>query len=463
MSNSELPRAKIVRVSNPSENKSLESKLPANLSGEIPNAYLASGTEPMKVGIFVTSLEPKGSSQANFQGTVLAGLERLRSDRFHFVVLSYEIPSGFQDDEYFTYVRIKRGAPRRSRGQNIRGAFGRFARATSRVLGFGSSRIARNFPPLPTSEPFVYKKLREHNIRLIWNVNQHELSTYLPYIRTVWDINHRIYSMYPEFSYTRFKFEGLDRNMSKSLGKASYVITGTEEGKREIENIYGVYPKKVRVIPFPTPTFSVPQTESDDVNGHGRRKPYLFYPARFWPHKNHIVIVAALKVLRDRWGIDFDVVFSGADEGNLRHVLDFAEKMDVLDQVEHVGLVPTDDLVRLYREAFALVFAGAVGPDNLPPLEAMSLNCPVITTDVPGAREQFGDSVLYFNPHDEVELAERIKELMESTDLRDEKVQLGKARAESWTADDYVSEVLKIISEFQLISRSWARNDATFS
>lgn len=415
------------------------------------------------VGIFVNSLEPKGSSQANFQATILSGLQKLCLDRYHFTILSYEIPTDYHDDENFTFLKIKPGRPVLSKRQKISSSIRRFVKAFCGFLGIGSSGIIRHFQVPSRPEPFVYSQLRKHNVRLIWNLNQHELPTFLPYIRTIWDVNHRIHSMYPEFSYSRFKFEGLDWNISNSLAKASYIITGTDVGKKELESIYGVYSGKVRVVPFPTPSFALSQDMSAKVGVGQRTKPYLFYPARFWPHKNHVVIVAALKVLRDKWGIDFDVIFTGADEGNLKHVLEFAEKNGVRDSIHYAGLVSIDELVRLYSEAFALVFAAAVGPDNLPPLEAMSLNCPVITSDLPGAREQFGDAAMYFKPHDECELAERIKELMENRDLKEEKLKLGRKRAQSWTAGDYVDEVLKIIDEFQLISRSWERNDSTFT
>ena len=39
-----------------------------------------------------------------------------------------------------------------------------------------------------------------------------------------------------------------------------------------------------------------------------------------------------------------------------------------------------------------MVFASIVGPNNYPPIEAASLGCPVILSDLPGHREQMGES-----------------------------------------------------------------------
>jgi len=309
-----------------------------------------------------------------------------------------------------------------------------------------------------SSEPRYFKQLRDLNVRLLWNMNQHELRTPLPYIRTIWDVNHRIYSTYPEYSYSSHTFDGWDSNMAYSLNQASYVIVGTKEGKQQLVSMFGVHEGKVRVIPFPTPVLP-----TEPTNRQVDRDPYIFYPARFWPHKNHVVIVAALKILRDDWSLKLRCVFSGPDGGNFGYVSRYADKLGVKDQIDYVGVVPEEDLAQLYKGALALVYASATGPDNLPPLEAMSLGCPVITAEVPGAREQCGDAALYFDPMNEHELARLIRELLEQDALRQRLIDRGHARAAAWTAEDYVRSVVSILDEFSMVARAWERCDSTFT
>jgi glycosyltransferase involved in cell wall biosynthesis len=117
----------------------------------------------------------------------------------------------------------------------------------------------------------------------------------------------------------------------------------------------------------------------------------------------------------------------------------------------------------LYKGALALVYASAVGPDNLPPLEAMSLGCPVITAEVPGAREQYGDAALYFGSMSEQDLAERIKELLQNKLVREQLIHRGRVRAESWTARDYAQAMVSIFDEFAAIARAWERCDSVFT
>ena len=77
-------------------------------------------------------------------------------------------------------------------------------------------------------------------------------------------------------------------------------------------------------------------------------------------------------------------------------------------QIKILGFVKREELIALYENAMALVYATYFGPENLPPLEAFALGCPVIASSVPGSEEQIGDCALLFDPSDHSKLAEHI-------------------------------------------------------
>ena len=417
----------------------------------------------MTIGIFITSLYPRGASQSNFQGAVLEGLRKHCPSKYRLVVFAYDLPEVLPTGDLLNYVQLRRHGWWLGNAQRLKLKSARVILRMCGLLRLKKSRFGRYISRMAKSEPPYYKQFRDLNVRLLWNLNQHELPTWLPYIRTVWDLNQRLHPMYPEYSYSRYTFDGLDANMTNSLARASYVVVGTEEGKRQAVSMYGAHESKFRVIPFPTPMLpfgkAIPKRESQ----FAARRPYLFYPARFWPHKNHTVIIEAIRLLRDNHNISLFCVFSGEDEGNLDYVLKYAERLGVRDLVEHVGLVPLEELAGLYCGAIALVYASAVGPDNLPPLEAMSLGCPVITAEVPGAHEQYGDAAVYFNPMDERELAIRIKDVLQDGELREILIERGRERAASWTSEDYVRSITSIFDEFSQIARAWDRCDSEFT
>jgi glycosyltransferase involved in cell wall biosynthesis len=434
-----------------------------NLAGGAASAPRVDAMERqdvMNIGIYVTSLRPRAAAQARFQHALFAGLERLAGHRYHFMVFSQDQAARSEETDAFSYHQLRREGRFSPLARWFKPRLGRVLLGARGILGASGGRLNDAIRRWSHVEPAYYQQLRDLNVRLLWNMNQHELPTPLPFIRTIWDVNHRIHSMYPEFSYTRFGFDGCEAGMAQSLARASYVIVGTEEGGRQVTSLFGASPTKVRVIPFPTPL--LPKVDLGAARDADHR-PYIFYPARFWPHKNHYVILAALKLLREARGLDVRCVFTGADEGNLAYVLSSAARLGVDDLVEYHGQVSDERLVELYAGASALVYASAVGPDNLPPLEAMSLDCPVVTAEVPGAREQYGEAALYFPPADERALAEQIATLLQQPKIRQTLITRGRSRATLFTVDDYAAGVLEILDEFAQLARAWPRCDSEFT
>ena len=92
-------------------------------------------------------------------------------------------------------------------------------------IEFGMQNIA-----VPYDRDYHYPPVKHPDYHGASAGAMHSLAT----IRTVWEANHRIHPMFPEYSYARFTFDGLDRNMAYSLARASYVVVGTKEGKQQV-------------------------------------------------------------------------------------------------------------------------------------------------------------------------------------------------------------------------------------
>jgi glycosyltransferase involved in cell wall biosynthesis len=130
------------------------------------------------------------------------------------------------------------------------------------------------------------------------------------------------------------------------------------------------------------------------------REPFLLYPARPWPHKNHARLYEAFaRVRRER--PELRLVLTGGGHGN-----DFPEG------VEARGNVSLDELVALYRRASAVVFPSLYEGFGLPPLEAMACGCPVACSVAASLPEVCGDAARYFPPDDPDEMAAAIEDVL---------------------------------------------------
>ena len=112
-------------------------------------------------------------------------------------------------------------------------------------------------------------------------------------------------------------------------------------------------------------------------------------------------------------------VFVGSDKGNLSYLKNLASDLGVQSQVHFLGFVTETELAAFYKNARALVYLSFFGPENLPPLEAFSVGCPVIAARVSGAEAQLGDAALLVSPTQPDEIALSIKLLLDHSQQRE--------------------------------------------
>src|ERR1700758_5655678 len=243
----------------------------------------------------------------------------------------------------------------------------------------------------------------------------------IPYISTVWDLQHRLQPFFPEVSLFS-EFDRREEMYRRSLQRAAYIIAPNDVGKQEIVTFYQVAPERVWPIALPTPAFALAPQPHPDEEGLFRRlgvaRPYLFYPAQLWPHKNHILLLLMLKDLKNRHGLDPQLVLTGSDRKNLPFITEKIARLGLEKQVILAGFVSQADLVPLYRRAAALVFPSLFGPENFPPLEAFALGCPVVAGSIPGAHEQMGDAAILVDPTSHELWSDAVARVLQDKELR---------------------------------------------
>lgn len=391
----------------------------------------------MKVGVYLDSYTPEDGGAHTFQAGLVEALAGLQAQSQHEFLLFVAGKANSGDLDGLPLVRLRKPNP--------------YQKAVA--------LIARNWPNFRSAirwRDTAERQMRKAGAEFIWFLSARPKELDLPYLAIVWDLQHRLQPWFPEVAQWG-QWEIRERGYQRFLGRASAIIAGTQAGKAEITRFYGLPDERVRVLPHPTPDFAL---RTDKVSGadvaakFGLQSPFLFYPAQFWAHKNHVGVLKALRQLKDD-GQELDLAFVGADFGNRAYIQAKVREWGLQEQVHFLGFVQREDLIALYREAFALVYYSAFGPENLPPLEAMALGCPVIAGAVDGAEEQFGDAALLADPYQPEELAEAITRLLDDEKLRNTLIKRGKQRAGKWTSEDFVRGVFDFLDEFQTIRDLW--------
>ena len=279
-----------------------------------------------------------------------------------------------------------------------------------------------------------------------------------PYIMPIHDLQHRLQPEFPEVSASGrwVSREYLYRNGTRY---ATLILADSEVGKEDILNFYGQYgitPDRVKVLPYIPASYLPDESSKEDqervINAYNLPNRYLFYPAQFWPHKNHLRIVQAIGLIKKDKKIKVDVVFSGTKSDPIRRrvfkeIILQSHNLNITSQVHMLGYIPNYDMASMYGGAASLIMPTFFGPTNIPILEAWKFNCPVITSDLRGIREQVGEAGLIVDPRSVESIAAAIYKVWTDESLCQSLTKKGQDKLRSYTYDDFSQRLNQILIE----------------
>jgi len=181
-------------------------------------------------------------------------------------------------------------------------------------------------------------------------------------------------------------------------------------------------------------------------------KRYLFYPANFWAHKNHGILLQAFQLFRQKHPeSDLKIVLTGALDDRREMLVADAKRMGLDAHVITPGFLPDREIGILYGHAKGLIFPSLYEGFGIPLLEAMQAGIPVACSNVTSLPEIGDEAVLYFNPRDASEVGQSIEALEFNEELRNELIRKGHERLLFFgdarvMAQSYASLIRRIIS-----------------
>lgn len=280
--------------------------------------------------------------------------------------------------------------------------------------------------------------------------------TAFPHLSVIHDLQHRLQPEFPEVSANgeAQRREYLFGNIARY---ANMILVDSEVGKEDVIECYGsigASPDRIEVLPFvpschPRPRLTENERTALQTRLHLPER-YLFYPAQCWPHKNHRRIVDALAQLKQQHDVEIPIVFTGSRCGQIRaqtwaEIETAMQAGNVSHLIHHLGYLPENDIAALYASAEALIMPTFFGPTNIPVLEAWACDCPVLTSDIRGIREQVGPAAELVDPRSTEALAAGIWRLWTNADRRTELVHAGRRRLATYTENDYHHRLAHIL------------------
>lgn len=210
--------------------------------------------------------------------------------------------------------------------------------------------------------------------------------------------------------------------------ESSCVLVSSQTSKSDCARFYPSSRHKLHVLPFRVaPREPVAQHTVQDVLAEYKiERPYFYLPNQLWQHKNHDVVLKALKVVlqKDPESRVLVVATGGADDPrNPEHpekLLSFIKEHALEDHFRFLGLVPYEHVSILMQGARYMINPSLFEGWSTTVEEARSFGKKMLLSDIAIHREQVGGEAQYFNPYDASQLASLLSSASEqATDPAD--------------------------------------------
>jgi glycosyltransferase involved in cell wall biosynthesis len=234
--------------------------------------------------------------------------------------------------------------------------------------------------------------------------------TRLPSVYEPWDLQHL---HHPEL-FAPAERARRERWYRSLCADAVVVVAHCDAVRRDLIHFYGLEDDRITVIPMASvlrlhgvldPDESLRRREMFAVPSR-----YALFPAQSWPHKNHLRLIEALRILRAR-GLDVPVVCPGANDANLASIRIAVSEAGVGDLLIFPGRLAVEDLRALYDGASMLVFPSLHEGFGLPIIEALDVGLPVVCSKIDSLVELAADAARYFEPTSAEAIADAVHDV----------------------------------------------------
>ncbi|OAI41376.1 hypothetical protein AYO41_01620 [Verrucomicrobia bacterium SCGC AG-212-E04] len=155
----------------------------------------------------------------------------------------------------------------------------------------------------------------------------------------------------------------------KRTTKITRIVTASEFSRKQVQLHYGVDATVIPLAPVPLPAPSQAKVPA---------KPYVFFPAIAWPHKNHRFLLETWLKHPELRELSLVFTLSSGTQQLASHI-DAARRNGV--NIIITGHVTTAELAGLYAGAQCMVFPSLYEGFGLPVQEALQCGCPALISN----------------------------------------------------------------------------------
>lgn len=174
---------------------------------------------------------------------------------------------------------------------------------------------------------------------------------------------------------------------------------------------------------------------------------YFLFVSETEKAKNLMGLIKAYVTLDKSIRENFSIYVVGKHGNDHENILNVVRQEQIEDKVVFFGYVTDKELDDLYAKAYAFVFPSYFEGFGLPVLEAMAKGTPVLCSNSSSIPEVGGDAVLTFDPYNENEIADRILQLVNDKELRNQMIDKGLERAKKFDKQGAAEGTIEVFNK----------------
>ncbi len=250
-----------------------------------------------------------------------------------------------------------------------------------------------------------------------------------------------------DYTSTRFKKQQMPK-LTKAIYKSDWIITVSEFTKKELLKYFPI--KKDKITPVyhgvNSNLFKPGLKSPDFIKSNNLPKRYLFFVGNIEKRKNLFTIIKSFEKIHKKEK-DLYLILAGKNGYAGEEIRAFIKKSPINNSIIELDYIPNNKLPLFYQNAELFIFPSYYEGFGIPILEALACGCPVITSNITAMPEAGGDAVVYVNPFDYDEIADKTLHLLHNKKLKQTLRNKGLKHIKNFTWEKTARKTLEVYQQ----------------
>ncbi len=227
----------------------------------------------------------------------------------------------------------------------------------------------------------------------------------------------------------------------QKLKSADKIIAVSNSTKKDLVEVYGIPENKVSVIYSGVNVGRGTRDEGLIKEKYSLPHKFILYLGTLEPRKNVEGIISAFEQITDS---GYSLVIGGGKGWLYRKIYKKASRSSAKDKIKFIDYVDPADRSALYQLADLFIWPSFYEGFGFPPLEAMSVGCPVITSTNSSLPEVVGDAAILVDPYNVKEITSAMNQILIDDQLRQNLINKSYQQVKKFDWQNTAKEILNI-------------------